>query len=476
MNSKKNLHTFHTLSVGFLLLISISCNHASFDGKLIVTRVPSDKGSMNMITGDAWRFVPGAQIILVDPGKPSKPKLLTGDFYSACSPDVSWDGMHMMFAAQQKENDPWQIWEMDLKKGTNRKITSAEENCTDPVYLPVDRLVFTKTIDNGAAGTGHALFACNSDGTDVRQITFHPHGNFATTVLKDGRLLAISRQLYPSLADPVLMVIRPDGTKGDLFYRGAKNSGLLTRGYESSEGLIYFIESDSIGYNHGNVVCINYNRPLHSRLNLSAMVDGEFNSVFPGNPGKLYVSYRKNTGEPFAVYEFDVNQKKPGKLIYKDEKQDITEVIFIQAHQRPKKLPSEVDMGVKTGQLLCQDINFTGLGIEELSPEFKKASKIEVVGIDSSFGVVNVEEDGSFYLKVVADKPFQIRTLDKNNQVVNDHCAWLWLRPNERRGCIGCHENRELAPENKVSLSIKKAPVDIPVEMSNIREKQVELE
>ena len=90
-------------------------------------------------------------------------------------------------------------------------------------------------------------------------------------------------------------------------------------------------------------------------------------------------------------------------------------------------------------------------------------------------GVVKVAKDGSFYLKVIADRPFQIRTLDENGKVVNSG-AWLWLRPNERRGCIGCHENRELAPENNVPLAVKRDPVNIPVQASEIVEKEVELE
>ena len=41
--------------------------------------------------------------------------------------------------------------------------------------------------------------------------------------------------------------------------------------------------------------------------------------------------------------------------------------------------------------------------------------------------------------------------------------AWMWMRPNERRGCVGCHENRELAPDNHVALAIKKLPVEVVV-------------
>jgi hypothetical protein len=98
------------------------------------------------------------------------------------------------------------------------------------------------------------------------------------------------------------------------------------------------------------------------------------------------------------------------------------------------------------------------------------------MGIDSSMGIIRVEKDGSFYLKVVADQPFKIRTLDDNNQVVSGTCSWLWLRPNERRGCVGCHEDKEVAPMNQVPLAVKKEPVLIPLIMAEIQEKEVELE
>ena len=145
-------------------------------------------------------------------------------------------------------------------------------------------------------------------------------------------------------------------------------------------------------------------------------------------------------------------------------------------YERPKKLPSEVDMQVKTGLLLCQDINVTEVQPGFTNPGGSEIDMIEVTGIDSTYGKVAVEEDGSFYLKVIADKPFQIRALDKEGRVVYGPCTWLWLRPNERRGCVGCHEDPEIVPLNRVPLAVKKQPVIIPVHITEVREKTVELE
>ena len=77
-------------------------------------------------------------------GNRSSLKVLTEDFYSACAPDISYDGKFMLFSGQQKQDEPWQIWEMNLDNLKYRRITSFNENCTDPAYLPGERLVFSK--------------------------------------------------------------------------------------------------------------------------------------------------------------------------------------------------------------------------------------------------------------------------------------------------------------------------------------------
>jgi hypothetical protein len=150
--------------------------------------------------------------------------------------------------------------------------------------------------------------------------------------------------------------------------------------------------------------------------------------------------------------------------------------VAIENHGRPKKLPSEVDMGVKTGLILCQDINFNGIRASGVASSLPKVSRIRIIGRDSTLGEVDVEKDGSFYLKVIADTPFRIEAIDDKGRTFCESCDWIYLRPNERRGCVGCHEGQEIVPENKVSLAVKHAPVNIPVHINKVAEKKVSLE
>jgi hypothetical protein len=122
-----------------------------------------------------------------------------------------------------------------------------------------------------------------------------------------------------------------------------------------------------------------------------------------------------------------------------------------------------VNMRESTGQLFCQNINVTAIPPANGSSEPEKATMIEVLGMHESMGIVPVEQDGSFYLKIFADTPFRLQTLNEQGQVVNGPSGWLWLRPFERRGCVGCHEDPELVPKNFVPLAVKKLPVSIPL-------------
>ena len=433
--------------------------------------------NLNYSTGESWRYIPKAQIVALDPHKTQGTlKVLTSNFYSACSPKISYDGKYMLFAGQQKQNDLWQIWEMNINDLKTRQITTSKENCTDPEYLPLGRLLFSKLLVNDSLKAGHSLYICNTDGSSLKRITFNPLTYFASNVLSDGRVLTIGRQVFPDEGDPVLMVLRPDGTKSELFYKGPAGSQITSPGLETNNGRIEFIESEKDNPQDGKLISISYNRPLHTRINLTSGIKGDFHSVFPQPSGKLLVSYRKSENDRYALYEFDPDTKSLGKVIYNNNDYDALEAVVVRKHERPKKLPSEVDMGVKTGLLMCQDINDLEMKTGGITSPFPKSSRIEIVGIDSTLGSVEVSEDGSFYLKVMADKPFKIQTVDKAGHVSQGPCGWIWLRPNERRGCVGCHEDPEMVPGNRVPLAVKKSPVIIPMHINKVVEKKVSLE
>jgi hypothetical protein len=62
-------------------------------------------------------------------------------------------------------------------------------------------------------------------------------------------------------------------------------------------------------------------------------------------------------------------------------------------------------------------------------------------------GEIDISEDGSFNISVPANTPIELQTLDADGLALRS-CGWIWAKNREPRGCIGCHEDPELTPEN----------------------------
>ena len=460
---KSILPAVYLMGAGLISMYLISCSSGISEGMIIFTRVPADQFIFN--AGTFTLQYPGAQVVAVDMYNPAGSEtILTADFYSACNPRISYDAKHMLFLAQQKENDGWQVWEMDLADGASRQITEFDESCSGPAYLPGERLVFSRQMPDIGYGSATALYTMNLDGSDLNRITFQPHFDCSATILRDGRILILSQQLYPEAGDPMYLAMRPNGTKAELFYRGTENDLLSPQANETLDGMVYFIESDHGKDHKADLVSVHQNRPLYSKVNYTSDIPGNFYSVIPLPSGDLLVSYRPSEEKTAALYRFSINERSPGPEILGYSDYHIVEPVLLEAYTRPRHLPDEVNKEESTGQLLCQDINVTAIQHDSLSSDVQKAALIEVLGLGESMGIVPVEVDGSFYLKVTADTPFRLQTLDDMGQVVNGPSGWLWLRPFERRGCVGCHEDPELVPKNFVPLAVKKQPVTIPLE------------
>ena len=262
------------------------------------------------------------------------------------------------------------------------------------------------------------------------------------------------------------MAMRPNGTKAELFYKGIDSSILNSKVYETTDGFVYFIEWENEKQNNGDIISIHRNRPLFTKVNLTSKITGGFYSVLPTQSGKIFVSYRPSDTSPVGLYNFSLNDNSLGESIYNHSDYHVLEPVLVESVTRPRNLPDDVDPKESTALLFCQDINVTGQQGDTNLTDMVKATRVEVLGINKSLGVVPVEEDGSIYLKVTANTPIRLQTLDENGKILYGPSGWIWLRSFERRGCVGCHEDHELAPKNFVPLSVTKPPVSIPVKSS----------
>ncbi|MCK5469749.1 MAG: hypothetical protein KAI99_14615, partial [Cyclobacteriaceae bacterium] len=91
-------------------------------------------------------------------------------------------------------------------------------------------------------------------------------------------------------------------------------------------------------------------------------------------------------------------------------------------------------------------INYTG-GNEPLS--YTGSFTMERI-----VGTVPVREDGSAHFKLPANRPYLFVALDENDRAVQKMKSFTSVAPGEVISCIGCHEKRSRAPENRGYLPL----------------------
>lgn len=428
-----------------LTIISGCSNQSAHEGRVIFTQLPVNLVDDGQIIRGEYHYAANMKIAIAGINKTLENiEVLTGDFFSARSPEVSYDGTQLVFSGQKNEGDIWQIWIMHLSKKSFSQVTQETANCTDPTWLPDGRIAFSKAISEYGVQY-HALFSIEPDGCCEHRITFHPHDDFNASVMHDGRILIASRQVYPEAGTMQYLALRPDGTKAELFYMPKENQE-ISRAYENGNGEVLFAES-------GMLSAIHFNRPLHSHHHVFNTQSGEVQSIFPIENERALLSIKKPTKRSFGLSIIQTGAVDEGDFFYNDSEFHLIEPIMIRQRSVPRKLPTLVNLDKDSGYFICMNADQSDIEVEA-----GKTSKIQVLGIDAILGEAEVDTDGSFYLELKADEPVRFQTLNSSGEVLRGPSSWMWVRPNERRGCVGCHENREIAPENIVPKAIERAP------------------
>jgi hypothetical protein len=202
---------------------------------------------------------------------------------------------------------------------------------------------------------------------------------------------------------------------------------------------------------------------------------GQYLYPHPSPDGTLVVSFSSGK-ESYGIYSFNFEKGMPGEQIFDDPKWEDLDAQAVVPRPEPQGLISAVVDSLAWGQLHCLSVYESDL------PEVKAIRKGDVKrarfveGAPASaaqprrspsqsipdagtrlLGEAPVEPDGSFFVEVPADTPFLIQLLDGKGKILETMPRWMWVRRGTSRGCIGCHENKELAPENRVSDAVRKA-------------------
>jgi hypothetical protein len=438
----------------------------------------------------------GSRIVTVAPG--GEVKVLTPDFDSASDPSLSFDAGRILFAGKKGSKDSWDIWEMDLEGRNKRRIIKDFGNCRDPKYLApssitppdfedkVNWIAFVSdecgSYDEGTTQPATSLYVANLEpiegrGNIIRRATFNLSSDFSPTVLTDGRLLFASRQVWWHREDTegkyILLATSWDGTGQNLFLDYRQGAFLKAQPVELPDRSVVFVESDALSGAPTHLARVYLRRPLgtYERLTKDG---GTYLNPFAFSDGSLAVSYASGEGS-YGVYLFDFEKGALGRKLFDDPKWDDLEALAIVSRGEPQGLVSSIVDTLDWAELHCLNIYDSDQPeIQELQKGVVKTVRL-VEGLPASrtsakrvrkeqtvaglriLGEAPVEPDGSFWVRIPGDTPFSIQILDEKGRVLHTMPRWMWVGKGTSRGCIGCHENKELSPENMVSQAVYRA-------------------
>lgn len=432
------------LVLALVMLVSACGDKLAFEGKVVFTQVPNSTVKAERLNTIENKYAPALKIAMADmSNKLENIEVLSTYFFSARSPEISYDGTMMVFSGQKNDGDTWQIWKMDLATKEVIQVTDSRTNCTDPTWLPKGGFVFSKMMTGEKALKFHALFTIGEDGCCEQRITFQPHHDINTNILNDGRLIFASRQLHPEEGQFKYLALRPDGTKAEVFHLANSENGFLGKPAEDGNGRVLFGEAQILN-------AVNFNRPLKTIQ--SGLIQGMINSIFSMDDKNLLISIRKPNELTYGLAVINGENLQQEKFYYNDSEYHLTEAIRVKSRKVPPKLPTRVNPELNSGYVMSMNSDASDIMADG------KTAKIRVLGMSNVLGEAPVAEDGSFYLELEADRPFRFQTLDENDEVLRGPSSWMWVRPNERRACVGCHQDREISPDNIVPKAVEKAP------------------
>ncbi|MHC5058072.1 MAG: HzsA-related protein [Planctomycetota bacterium] len=461
----------------------------------------------------------GCSIRVFDPTAPDDPPrtIYANPKAAIFDMNVSYDAKTLLFTMREGYDDNWHIYEIGADGSGLRQVTRGPYHDFAPAELPGGGLVFVstriKSFNMCAQEPSSVLFTARRDGTGIRQITVNTLNDASPQVLPNGQAMYMRWEYVDRDVKwrQSLWTLNPDGTNVQLYFGNTVRDpsvfwqarpvpgrdevvatfaphhgwpmgaiGIVTRrhGVETPRGKGYrWITNDypRIGDN-------------------GRLTEWAYRDPFPVALGKgdtrFLVSYGggvRSRVRRFGIYLLEADGKLG--LLIEDRSLSCTYPIPLAPRTRPPVRPRHRrPEGATTGTFLLQDV-YIGLGdgvkrgevkalrIMEQPPKFPENETrfprnrvyemSPVMGrrcyhAKRCLGVVPVEADGSAHFTVPALRELYFQALDVEGRAIQSMGSAVNLVPGEKQTCIGCHEDRGMAPLQRTPLAAGRPP-DEPV-------------
>jgi hypothetical protein len=470
------------------------------------------------------RAVPGGRLLVLQGFSPDSAVRTLGPVEpgSYWRPDLSFDGRRVLFCYKAAGEKSFHLYETAIDGGAIRRLTDGDYDDIDPIYLPDGHILFTTTRANTYVRCGpyiysYTLARCNPDGTEVYLISQNSEPDFVPSLLPDGRVI-YSRWEYTDKSVfrvQSLWTTNPDGTDTMTFWGNQSvwpDHQAEPRAIPDSRRVMFA----AVGHHDwftGSIGIIDprkgFNYP-HGLTKVTRDVpwpevgDGpaetaeaadyhaagaytSYKTPFPLSEEDFLVSAR-GTDDKFRLYLMDSHGNR--ELLF-EGLHNVWHAMPVRSIVPPPQVPDRVAWPgtgpqrkpAQPGVLFSADIyqgvpdlprgSVKYIRVVESDPKtystwFKtfrlSGPPVSVVFEDSVkrfLGTAPVHADGSFAAVVPPGRALSFQLLDEKKRCVQTMRSFTGVMPDERRGCVGCHESHSAAPPHSTALALRQPPREL---------------
>ena len=428
----------------------------------------------------------GRKLYVLKPARPGvQPRVLLDAGKGAIgSPSVSYDGRSILVSMAFDGDPMFHLYRVPADGGSPVQLTDGPFHDIDPAELPDGRIVFTSTrrgtFEEYHNPPSRSLFVMNADGSDVQLLTATIIFDNEPEVLADGRILFIRSDNFfdRGKVETILHAVHTDGTDGytefglDLGpeYGNRLRANLCGSPAPMPDGRVAFLSGPGVTVGRMGSTQKDLRHYRLEAGDVAALPDGRLLCTTPRRvPVELTVGKQKRTVQDLSYQKIGVLDpaSRPPTLtpLYDSLSMPLHSPVYLGARTKPPQIAEKVDRRKaqklrSTGFLFCQNARFTkhytagwphvrAIRVFAAKGLTTRSSHSYIVHAGSQaveLGTVPLAPDGSFSIEVPADTPLALQAVDAEGRSELNEMSWIYVRPGERRGCVGCHQTRQAAP------------------------------
>lgn len=412
---------------------------------MIVTLAPA------AAAGEAAPCVSGARLVRIDGS--GSPEVLSGALEAACDPALDPQADRLVYRGRETASAPWRIWSLDLASGASEPITPGERSCEHPLVLADGGIGFLcggdvyRTAPEAAPGAAPGADPGRGAAAEPVRLTSSGGAIDGVALLPDGRLLLTTKN---GAGMPVLLTSQPDGTWATR-WRDDPVPGLTAVRPLPPDQLLLAV-APAAG-RAGGLWLGSLTDPFAALRPAGENGTGGATlrdpSPLPG--GGALAAFRPSPGKRFHIVRLTLAGGAPEEVAVLDG--DALQPVALEPRAADTQIPSIVKPELNTGYLVL----FDALRSDEAAFAGIDRGDLAAVRVfpwadgPSGESAVDVtpDADGSLYLEVPADRPLGLALIGRSGALLGPPGGPFWVRPNERRACMGCHVSRRYAPPNE---------------------------